>query len=134
MYNGVYDQEQFAYMYDTLTKWLNVKINKGSLGKCLINKNINKIYIYGLGNIGKMAYDDIVTEQVEVKSFVDKKYKKYVDGYKGIQVIGIEKLGELDEDTYILVTPEYYFNDILNDLREGGIPLDKIITIPMVIV
>ncbi|MBD5545753.1 MAG: hypothetical protein HDR01_16310 [Lachnospiraceae bacterium] len=133
MYNGVYDVEQFAYVHDTLQKWLQHKVQHRSLGQLLLEKEAMDIAIYGINGIGKLVYDDIKNTDVKVHFFIDKRYEEYRGGYDGIPVIGIEQLCLIAENTYILVTPEFYFREITDDLMKGGIPLERFISLSMVV-
>ena len=77
MYNGVYTIEQYAYMHDTLMKWLKNKISGKSLGQRLLEMDISKVAIYGANELGKMVYNDIKESGVLVECFVDKNADKY---------------------------------------------------------
>lgn len=133
MYNGVYTIEQYAYMNDTLTKWLARKVDGAGLGDRLQELGIQKLAIYGINGIGKLVYQDIKQAKIPISCFVDKRAQNYPNGCEGLPVLGLNQLSQLDDDCYVLVTPEYYFYDILQDLLEGGIPLERIISLAMVV-
>lgn len=133
MYNGVYNTEQYAYLYDTLTKWLSGKIQGGSLGENLLAKGVEKIALYGVSGLGELAYGDVKDSGVEILCFVDKNAKRYGGERYGLEVWGLERLGQLPQDCYILVTPEYYFRNIADDLLAGGISLERILSLSMVV-
>lgn len=133
MYNGVYTVEQYAYVYDTLTKWLAGKIQGRSLGESLYEKGVKKVAIYGINGLGEQAYRDIVDSKVEIVCMIDKNAERYATEKNGSEVLSLERLRELPKDCYILVTPEIYFREILKDLLEGGIPLERIIALSMVV-
>ncbi len=133
MYNGVYNTEQYAYLYDTLTKWLSGKIQGGSLGENLLAKGVEKIALYGVSGLGELAYEDVKDSRVEILCFLDKNAGRYGGEKHGLAVWGLERLDQLPEDCYILVTPEYYFRDIMEDLLAGGICLERILSLSMVV-
>lgn len=133
VYNGVYDIEQFAYIQDTLMKWISDKIAGQSLSDKLIEKGVFDIAIYGIHELGKLVYKDIKGSQIQVNYFIDKRASEYPKGYQGVPVVRLEQLLEGDIKGFILVTPEFYFHDILQDLIKKGIPLEKIITIAMLV-
>lgn len=133
MYNGVYTIEQYAYMNDTLTKWLVQKVNDSSLGNRLMELGVNHLAIYGVGGVGTLVYQDIKKSEVKIHSFIDKYAKKYPTGVDELPVLSLEQLGQLDRNCYVLVTPEFFFRDILMDLLKGGIPLERIISLAMVV-
>lgn len=125
MYNGVYTIEQYAYMHDTLMKWLKNKINGKSLGQRLLEMDISKVAIYGANELGKMVYNDIKESDVRVECFVDKNADKYSSSAEEIPVIKPSEISLLEKESYVLITPEYYFYEILTDLREKGITAGK---------
>lgn len=133
MYNGIYDIEQFAYLHDSFQKWLRLKMQNNSIGKVLKDKGIRSVAIYGVNDLGKMVYEDICQEEIAVACFIDKKYKSYPEGYDGIPVIGSKQLFQVDSEVFILITPEFYFCEIVNDLLEGGTSIEKILSLSMVV-
>jgi len=133
MYNGVYTIEQYAYMNDTLTKWLQHRIAGECLGDRLMELGVTKLALYGIGGVGKLVYEDIVQTDIHICAFVDKKAERYPSGCEGFPVYGLSQLQQLEEDCYVLVTSEYYFREILDDLLKGGITLERIISLAMVV-
>ena len=128
MYNGVYTIEQYAYMHDTLMKWLKNKINGKSLGQRLLEMDISKVAIYGANELGKIKESD-----VRVECFVDKNADKYSSSAEEIPVIKPSEISLLEKESYVLITPEYYFYEILTDLREKGITQERIISLAMLV-
>ena len=133
MYNGVYTIEQYAYMHDTLMKWLKNKISGKSLGQRLLEMDISKVAIYGANELGKMVYNDIKESDVRVECFVDKNADKYSSSEEEIPVIKPSEISLLEKESYVLITPEYYFYEILTDLREKGITQERIISLAMIV-
>lgn len=133
MYNGVYTIEQYAYMHDTLLKWLKNKINGKSLGQKLLEMDVCKVAIYGANELGKIVYNDIKESDVWVECFVDKNADKYSSSIEGVPVITPSEISLLGEASYVLITPEYYFYEILTDLRKKGIAQERIISLAMIV-
>lgn len=133
MYNGVYNKEQYAYLYDTLTKWLATRIQGGSLGENMLAKGIRRVALYGVSGLGELAYNDIRDTGVEILCFIDKNAERYSGEKDGLAVLKLEQLGQLPEDCYILVTPEYFFQEIMGDLLERGVHLEHIISLSMIV-
>lgn len=134
MYNGVYNKEQYAYMYDTLTKWLAARIRGGSLGEMMLAKGIRKVALYGVSGLGELVYDDIRASGVEILCFIDKNADRYSGKKDGLAVLNLEQLGQLPQDCFILVIPEYFFREIMDDLLNRRISLENIISLSMVLV
>lgn len=133
MYNGVYDKEQFAYLYGVLEKWLSLKIEGGSLAERLLENSINAVAIYGMRGLGEMVYRDIENSGVEVRCFIDKRAGEYPEGYHGKKVFSIAQAKENLADAFILVTPEFYFREIFQSLLGAGINMERIISLAMVL-
>lgn len=133
MYNGVYNKEQYAYMYDTLVKWLTAKIQGGSLGENLLAKGIGKVALYGISGLGELVYRDVKDSGAEVVCFIDKNAGRYGVEKDGLAVLNLEQLEQVPAEAYILVTPEYFFREIMTDLSDRGIPLAHIISLSMVV-
>lgn len=132
MYNGVYSIDQFAYINDTLTKWIKNKISGVSIGDRLWSMSIRMVAIYGMGEIGKAVYQDIKESKVCVNCFIDKNAGRYPNGYENLDVLGLDQVQQIDDKCYILITPEFFFSDILLDLLERSVPLERIVSLAMV--
>lgn len=132
MYNDIYDKEQFAYMHSTLCKWLKLKIDGNGLAQLLKNRGIDSIILYGIGGLGEYAYEELKNSQVKISYIVDKRYRDFPNGYDSISVIGLEQIPENMEE-YVLVTPIFYFNDILKDLTANNVKIEKVMSLSMLL-
>jgi hypothetical protein len=132
MYNGVYTAETYAYMHDTLMKWLKGKLTGESLGEKLLQKNISKVAVYGANELGQMVCRD-VESAVTVVGYIDKNKDKFQGMPGAMQVFGLEQLELLPADCYVLVTPEIFFREIMEDLTDRGIGMERIISLAMVV-
>ena len=132
MYNGVYTAEQYAYIHDTLMKWLKEKIAGGSLGQKLRDMDVLNVAVYGANEFGQMVCHDIET-CVKVTTYIDKNAARFQGMIGGKSVRGLDDLETLPEDCYILVTPEFYFREIIEDLTSRGIEMNRILSLSMVV-
>ncbi|GHV82966.1 hypothetical protein AGMMS50212_03060 [Spirochaetia bacterium] len=134
MYNDIYNQEQYAYTYTTLYKWLQLATNKKSISGFFFKNNLKRIAIYGVSGLGELLFGELKTSGIETVCFVDKKFADYPAGYHGTPVIGINNIQSLKKDIgAFVVSPVYYFLDILEDLHNSGIPYQKIISLNMLL-
>jgi NADH/NAD ratio-sensing transcriptional regulator Rex len=129
----VYDVDQFAYIQEPLMKWLSLKIAGKSLADILQEKNIHEIAIYGIHELGKLVYQDLNNAEISINCFIDKRAGEYPNGYQEVPVISLEELVQSKFDGFILVTPEFYFYDILQDLIKEGVALEKVISLAMIV-
>ncbi len=129
--------ERFAFAYPTLLKYLENKINNLNICSLFYKNNYSSIAIYGLGGVyglGRLFFDDIKNSDINIKYFIDKNlHSKYPEGYSGIPVISLDSLPEQEPVDVIVVTPVFYYNEIVNDLMGLKISLDKIISITDVV-
>lgn len=132
MYNGVYIVEQYAYMHDTLMKWLKEKIAGNSLGQKLRDMDVSGVAVYGANELGQMVCRDI-EDCVTVSAYIDKNASRFQGMADGKSVLGLEQLELLPADDYILVTPEFYFREIMKDLTDRGIGMNRILSLSMVV-
>lgn len=132
MYNGVYTAEQYAYMHDTLMKWLKEKIAGGSLGRKLREMGILDVAVYGANELGRMACHDI-EGCVTVSAYIDKNAVRFQGMVDKKPVLDLDHLELLPEDNYILVTPEFYFREIMEDLTDRGVEMNRILSLSMVV-
>ncbi len=131
MYNGMYDKEQFAYLYHTLRKWLCLKLEGGSLGNKLHQSGVQSIAVYGIGGLGEEVLLDLSRSPVEVCCLIDRRATEYPEGLNGLAVLDIEGYSASMSGDIILVMPEYYFREIAEDLTKAGVPLERIISLAM---
>lgn len=133
MYNGVYNKEQFAYLYDTLVKWLSVRVQGGSLGENMRARGIARVALYGVNGLGAQVYQDVTEAGVEVVCFIDKNAERCGGEKNGVPVLSLSQLKRVPEDCYVLVTPEFFFREIMEDLLEGGILPERIVSLSMMV-
>lgn len=83
-----------------LDVWMDLRERKISLENILLNKNLNKIIIYGGGILGKHLYFELLNGKIHVESFMDQ--KGYVNFGDVKTVIPGENIELVDA---IIVTP-----------------------------
>lgn len=132
MYNDIYNKEQYAYERNTLLKWLAFSIDGKKPEHFFYKNGFQKIVIYGVRCFGELFYNQIRKSGIEVVCFADRDYANYPDGIDGITVSSLKGLNTIDFDV-IVVTPTFYFNDILTDLIKNKINLNKILSLNMVL-
>jgi hypothetical protein len=132
MYNDIYNKEQFAYERNTLLKWLTLSINDKKLDRFFHENDFQKIAIYGLRGFGELFYSEIRKSTIEIVCFIDRDYANYPEGIDGIAVRSITDLKTMDYDV-IVVTPTFYFDDILKDLINNQVDLNKIVSLNMIV-
>ncbi len=84
----------------------------------LKQKEINSIILYGCGPVGKLFYDVMKDESVDIRAFIDNAPRE--KDYQGIPVYELEHTEDLKKADCILVTPVYLYGNILNDLYASG--------------
>lgn len=129
MYNGVYDKEQFAYLHQTLRKWLRLKLEGGSLGDRLYRAGVRSAAVYGVGGLGEDVLLDL--GPVAVCCLIDRRAAEYPEGRKGLPVLDLAAYCAAPLGDIILVTPEYYFREIAEGLTTAGIPAERIVSLAM---
>ena len=79
---------------------------------------IEKVYIYGFGEIGQMLYC-LIKDQIEVVGIIDKARAQKETLYDGIELILPEEIPQ--NDAVIIVTPSAHVADIIWQLMRNGI-------------
>jgi hypothetical protein len=134
MYNDIYNEEQYAYAYGTLIKWLHLKIIGKNTVSFFSDHRIGRIAIYGISGLGELLYKDLCSSNVEICFFIDKKYNDYIYGYSELPVIGIDNIKDkTDMIDAVVVTPVFYFNEISDALHKAGVPYKKILSLNMIV-
>lgn len=104
--------EKFHSMYQMLERLIYCKQAGYSIGRYLQQSGIAKIAIYGCGDVGRILYNELLDEDIEVKYGIDKNTK--IDF-----PIEIRSLSEsLDEVDAVIVTSIAYFSDIEEELSK----------------
>ena len=129
MYNGIYDKEQFAYLHAVLRKWLRLKLEGGSLGDKLYRSGIRSAAVYGIGGLGEDVLLDLMP--IEICCLIDRRAEEYPKGLNGLPVLDLETYSAAPMGNIVLVTPEYYFREIVEALTAAGVPEERIVSLAM---
>lgn len=93
-----------------------------------------KIAVCGTGSFGQTFIRLMKNSDVEIEYILDKNYKNFPDKkYMGISVMGYRELCGKELPDVIVVTSNYFFNDIVDELIENNVPIEKIISLNEVI-
>ena len=107
--------ESFANIWKMRYKLCHHWLNKaeGAISNSLVSRRLNKIGIYGMGELGEHLVKTLQKEKrIEIAFFMDKQmvYDAYGVAFKQIG----EKIPDIDA---IIVTPFMYISDITNELK-----------------
>ncbi|MBR2045512.1 MAG: radical SAM protein [Agathobacter sp.] len=86
----------------------------------------SKVYIYGIGEVGKMFFD-IMKMEYKIEAIIDNNSCESL--YKEINIVKGVEISQLDKLAYILVTPIKDSQIIKNQLQEQGFYTEKIIIV-----
>lgn len=105
-------EDKYRLYYKVLNKWLKIKNDGKSLSLYFSNNNINKIAIYGMGELGNRLYEELKNnEDILVIGGIDKDVDKTAE----IKIYSLdETLPEIDA---IIVTAIFEFDEIKNKLE-----------------
>ena len=95
----------------------------------LLNKLEGKdsIIIVGSGNLGLQCFEILRSGgEDRICCFADNSYEKYPYGLMGKKVISLEEAAKKYRKSCFIVTPKYYFMEIIRQLNGLGIPLEQI--------
>ena len=79
----------------------------------LEKKGIKRIAIYGMKELGERFFEEIKNTDIEVAYIIDKNPREVIGDF---QVISPQQ--ELPEVDAVVVTADYYFKEIVNQLSE----------------
>lgn len=65
--------KKYKECYNLLERWLKIKEDESDFEEFFRGKNINKIFIYGFGAIGRHFYEEVKKSSVEIVGIADKK-------------------------------------------------------------
>lgn len=115
-YNIIKSNDRCKEYNHILSKWLNRKVNGKTITQYLIDNNMRKIAIYGMGMLGIPLYTELLNEHFEVLYGIDQDSTK-ADGFD----VPVYQLGEeLEAVDLIIVTVHYAYESIKKKLLEQG--------------
>ena len=112
--------------YQLMRNWMQLNLNGGSIEEQLMKLGCFSVAIYGVGNHGRMLYEDLRDTQISVKYFIDKQKK---EGLGEVPVYSLEE--ELPDADAVIITPYLEFasiQQVLQDkIRSRMIPLNALV-------
>ena len=105
--------DKILLYYNILNMWLEMK-QKGKSGIAYLQeKRIKRIAIYGMKELGERFYEEIKNTGIEVVCVIDKNPDDVIGDF--VVISPEEEIPDVDA---IIVTAEYYFPEISNQLKE----------------
>lgn len=99
----------------TVIKWMENK-NKGfNIGNYLLEHGYKRIAIYGLGDIGKLLYEELKETDIKVVCFSDRNYESMEVIEEKIKVVSPDNIKDVD---VVVVTPMVSYDEIVAMLGE----------------
>lgn len=119
-----YTNRMFKYQLDYLKGCQEIQNMVSEVKQLIDGRNV---IIYGIGNYGKMFMELLkwFIEDINIIAFCDKKSDSVKKAY-GYSVISLSELSDEKEDYIVLVTPQYYQEEIKESLLLNGIKDEKI--------
>lgn len=105
--------------YITLNNWIEKKQKNINLSSYFEKMGYKSVAIYGMKEVGERLYDELKDTKIEVKYAIDQNAESI---YADIDVyLPDDNLPEVD---VIVVTATYYYNSILNNIKDKvGCPI-----------
>lgn len=99
--------------YVTLNNWIGKKQKNINLSSYFEKMGYNSVAIYGMKEVGERLYEELKDTKTEVKYAVDQNAEGI---YADIDVYSPDD--DLPEVDVIVVTATYYYNSILNNIKD----------------
>lgn len=131
MYNGIYEKERFAYLHYTLERWLRLRLQGGGLGDNLAHSGVRTVAVYGVGGLGEDVLLDLERSPVRVLCLIDCRAAEYPNGVNDLPVYDVADYAVALDADVVLVTPEFAFRPIMNELTAAGVPMERIVSLAL---
>ncbi len=96
--------------------WKRNEIKNLSIENYLREKNVSSVSIYGLGNLGKVLVEELLSSEITVNAVVD---KRDLLPYKGVPIVSLkEKSVYVDDSELIIVTVLFGGDEVRRALKE----------------
>lgn len=118
--------EQQKSYYSVAQRWLINKNDGKNISSYFQKKGIKTIAIYGMSSIGEIFYDEIKNKGVRVAYFIDKNAEELHCGLDDLPIVELGEIKEQEEVDAIIITPIFYFDEIVEDLESEGIDVEKL--------
>lgn len=115
--------------FSTAQKLLEISVSNQELKKFFERFQIQRIAIVPYNHFGRCLVRLLDNRDIDIECFVDKMCGKFhLSDYLGVPIKSYGDLKNDDVDA-VIVTSNFYFNDIVDCLLENDISLEKIIGI-----
>lgn len=106
-------KEKNRKLFDTACKWLQNKQNRKEIGDLLRNEKINNVAIYGMGALGELLAEELLSCDLNVKYGIDRNMENL------ISVIPLVSLDDAWENVdAIIVTAVTSFDEIADYIED----------------
>lgn len=115
-------------------RFLDIILNGEDISAFFRHFGWKNIAVCGMSRFCKVFIKLMKDTDIEIEYIFDKNHKNFPDGeYMGISVMGYSDIDKVGLPDMIVVASSYYFNDIVDELVENNVPLEKILNINDVI-
>ncbi len=132
------DIERNKYLYPIMFRFLKNKTSGWNIAEFFTYIQKNDIAVYAITEMTELLVDDIRNSgsELNISYICDRRYNKYSDGYKGIEVISMDKLiSEYKRGAFsqIVICSVFHVNEIFRDLMKAGVAQKDIVSITDII-
>lgn len=103
---------KFKSYYNILNQWIILTHEGKNIEEFFIKNDLQKIAIYGMGEIGNRLFEELKESNVTVKYSID---KNAGSTYSELEVHSLED--ELDEVDAVIVTTAFVFDEVRDKLE-----------------
>ena len=117
----------------TAARLLDIAVDNEDISAFFRHFGWKKIAVCGMSRFCKVFIKLMKDTDIEIEYIFDKNHKNFPDGeYMGISVMGYSDIDKVGLPDMIVIASNYY-NDIVDELVENNVPLEKILNINDVI-
>lgn len=108
----IHKQERIIKIYE---KWIELKINEGTILEFILKNEFKKIAIYGIGSLGRSLCRELelLRQSVEIAYIVDKNPEVEYENYMFYTM-----QDELPEVDVMIITPIAFYEEIVLELAQ----------------
>lgn len=112
--DGMSKEKKYKNYYYMLNHWMQLRQEGKSLCRFFEKNGYKEIAIYGMGEMGRRLYDELVKSGITVKYVVD----QYAEGLLGIEVKAVGSDADFENVDVMIVTATFAFEEISERLKE----------------
>lgn len=125
MKNVKSERDKLLSYYNVLNQWVQNQIDDKKVVDYFIQNNLHRIAIYGAGPLGRLLYEELKDSLIEVVYFIDKNAENLAY-YVEREVISIEDIEVQEEIDVIVITPYYFYDEIIQDFDKNNVTTDVV--------